>query len=46
MVEITSKAASISSGEASAPGPVIGVSSGIGSRPVGQTFILDGPPHF
>ena len=44
--EITLKAASISSDEASASGPVIGVSSGIGSKPVGHTFILNELPHF
>ena len=44
--EITLKAASISSGEASASGPVIGVSLGIASRFVGHTFILNEPPHF
>ena len=46
MEEITLKAASISSGEASALGPVIGVSLGIGSRLVGHTFILHEFPHF
>ena len=44
--DIALKAASISSGDASAPGPVIGLSRGLLSRGVGQTFIMLTPPHF
>ena len=43
--DITLKAASISSGDASAFGPVIGLSRLLFSRGVGHTFIMLTPPH-